>query len=278
MVAPTDPYEILPGSKVHLDRRSAGDRSTFSRGEKEAEAELDELRTALERLQELLYAGHEHRLLIVLQGMDAAGKDGTIRHVFEGVNPQGVSVTRFRRPSDVELDHDFLWRVHPHVPAKGEIAIFNRSHYEDVLIVRVRKLVPKRRIRQRYRAINEFERMLVKEGTTILKFYLHIDFAEQGRRLRARLDDPSKHWKFTPSDLEERRLWPEYMKAYTEAIQETSTAWAPWYVVPSNRRWYRNLVISRILVRTLEAWKMQSPELSPEATAFLRKTPIGRRL
>jgi polyphosphate kinase 2 (PPK2 family) len=147
-----------------------------------------------------------------------------------------------------------------------------------VLIVRVRKLVPKRRIRQRYRAINEFERMLVKEGTTILKFYLHIDFAEQGRRLRARLDDPSKHWEFTPSDLEERRLWPEYMRAYTEAIQETSTAWAPWYVVPSNRRWYRNLVISRILVRTLEAWKMQSPELSPEATAFLRKTPIGRRL
>jgi PPK2 family polyphosphate:nucleotide phosphotransferase len=193
--------------------------------------------------------------------MDTSGKDGTIRRVFEGLNPQGVRVHCFRTPTGDELDHDFLWRVHPHLPARGEIVIFNRSHYEDVLIVRVHHLVPRRVWAKRFAEINEFERTLVQEGTTIVKVFLHIDRAEQRRRLEDRLRDPTKHWKFSLSDVEERRLWPQYMRAYTEALQATSTPWAPWYVVPSNHRWYRDLAVSRLLVQVLERMRLRYPPL-----------------
>ena len=270
------PGEIQPGSTVELDRCDPNDTSGFTRPERDAQLELQRLRGKLQRLQELLYAGHQHRVLIVLQGMDTSGKDGTIRRVFEGVNPQSVRVARFGPPTVPELDHDFLWRIHPQVPAKGEIVIFNRSHYEDVLIARVRKLVPKETLHHRYREINGFERMLVEEGTSILKFYLHIDFREQGRRLRARLDDPSKHWKFSVSDLIDRSLWTKYIKAYNEALERTSTEWAPWIVVPANHKWYRDLTVLRSIVGTLTRFRMQFPPLAPEARTFLRGRPWGK--
>jgi PPK2 family polyphosphate:nucleotide phosphotransferase len=208
----------------------------------------------------LLYAEQKHKVLIVLQGMDTSGKDGTIRRVFEGVNPQGVRVASFKQPTPEELDRDFLWRVHKQVPGKGEMVIFNRSHYEDVLVVRVHELVPKEVWSKRYEHINSFERMLADEGTTILKFFLHIDQEEQKQRLQARLDDPHKHWKFNPADLEERKLWPKYMKAYEEAISKTSTDGAPWYIVPANRKWYRNIVVGTIIVEALTRLNMRYPE------------------
>jgi PPK2 family polyphosphate:nucleotide phosphotransferase len=214
----------------------------------------------LEELQEMLYAEHKHKVLIVLQAMDTGGKDGTIRHVFEGVNPQGVRVAGFKKPTPEELDHDFLWRVHKQVPGKGEVVIFNRSHYEDVLVVRVHNLAPQEVWSKRYDHINDFERMLVDEGTTILKFFLHIDLDEQKERLQARLDEPNKRWKFNPEDLEERKLWPQYVKAYEDAISKTSTDWAPWYIVPANRKWYRNLVVGTVIIETLKDLDMRYPE------------------
>jgi PPK2 family polyphosphate:nucleotide phosphotransferase len=214
----------------------------------------------LEELQELLYAEHKHKILIVLQAMDSGGKDGTIRHVFDGVNPQGVKVASFKVPTKEELAHDYLWRVHKHTPGKGEIVIFNRSHYEDVLVVRVHELVPKSIWRRRFKHIRDFERILADEGATILKFFLHIDLDEQKERFQARLDTPHKRWKFRLRDLEERKLWDSYLAAYEEAISKTSTNWAPWYIIPANRKWYRNLVISRIIVDTLENLKMTYPE------------------
>jgi PPK2 family polyphosphate:nucleotide phosphotransferase len=192
--------------------------------------------------------------------MDTGGKDGAIRHVFDRVNPQGVRVANFKTPTDLELDHDFLWRIHKQVPAKGELVIFNRSHYEDVLIVRVHELVPAEIWRKRFDQINDFERMLVENGTTIRKFYLHIDQEEQRERLQARLDDPNKHWKFRKGDLEERKFWPKYMDAYEDVLNKTSTDSASWYIIPANKKWYRNLVISRILVETLEGLNMKFPE------------------
>ena len=198
-------YRVKPGETVRLREIDPRDRSGFDGPKKEARKKLLELTGQLEALQELLYAEHKRKILVVLQGMDTSGKDGTVRHVFEGVNPQGVRVASFKRPTPRELDHDYLWRVHQHVPGKGEIVIFNRSHYEDVLIVRVHKLVPKEQWSRRYQQIGDFERMLVEEGTTILKFFLHIDQDEQKERLQARLDDPDKHWKFSVEDLKERR-------------------------------------------------------------------------
>jgi PPK2 family polyphosphate:nucleotide phosphotransferase len=227
---------------------------------KEGRQRLLELNERLEALQELLYAEHKHKVLVVLQAMDTGGKDGTIRHVFEGVNPQGVRVAGFKVPTREELDHDYLWRVHKQVPGKGEIVIFNRSHYEDVLVVRVHSLVPEEVWSKRYEQINAFERMLAEEGTTILKFFLHIDLEEQRERLQARLDEPNKHWKFNPSDLKERKLWPAYIRAYEDAISKTSTEWAPWHIVPANRKWYRNVVVGTIMVETLEGLDMRFPE------------------
>jgi PPK2 family polyphosphate:nucleotide phosphotransferase len=211
-------------------------------------------------LQEALWAEHKHKVLIVLQGMDTSGKDGTIRHVFEGVNPLGVRVASFKAPTPEELDHDFLWRVHPRVPGRGEMVVFNRSHYEDVLAVRVKRLAPPGVWRARYDQINDFERLLADTGTVILKFFLHIDKDEQKERLQARLDDPAKRWKFRRGDLDDRRLWPDYMAAYEEALSRTSQKHAPWYVVPANKKWYRNLVVATVLVEALEGLEIQIPE------------------
>jgi len=253
-------YRVKPGSQIELKEWDPDDTSAFHGEKDEAEGVLDELSTRLEELQELLYAEGKHRLLIVLQAMDTGGKDGVIRHVFDGTNPQGVKVSSFKVPTSLELAHDYLWRVHPHVPGNGEITIFNRSHYEDVLVVRVHNLVPPKVWGKRYHHINEFERILADEGTTILKFFLNISIDEQKERLQARLDEPKKHWKFSLGDLAERKLWPEYIKAYEAVLSQTSTEWAPWFIVPANKKWYRNYVIANILVKTLEGLKMRYPE------------------
>jgi PPK2 family polyphosphate:nucleotide phosphotransferase len=252
-------YRVKPCSKVKLDDYDPEDDREFKGVKDEAKDVLDELTDRLEAAQELLYAEHKQKLLVVLQGMDTSGKDGVIRHVFEGVNPQGVRVASFKVPTQEELDHDYLWRVHRQTPGKGEIVIFNRSHYEDVLVVRVHELVSEKQWSRRYQQINDFERLLVEEGTTILKFFLHIDKDEQKKRFQARLDDPEKHWKFNVGDLKERQLWDAYMHAYEDVLSRTSQEDAPWYIVPSNQKWYRNLVIANVLVETLEKLKMSYP-------------------
>ncbi len=256
-------YRVKPGTQVDLSQWDPNDKNGFDGDKAKREEKLTELTQTLDTFQELLYAEHKRKVLIVLQGMDAAGKDGTIRRVFEGVNPQGVRVASFKSPTAEELDHDFLWRIHKQVPGKGEMVIFNRSHYEDVLIVRVHQLVEPSVWRARYAAINQFEQALVNDGTTILKFFLHIDRAEQKRRLEARLQDPAKHWKFNPADLAERKLWREYAKAYADALSETSTDSAPWYIVPANHNWYRNLVVSSVLVNALKDLNMHYPQSAP---------------
>jgi PPK2 family polyphosphate:nucleotide phosphotransferase len=252
-------YMARPGRKVNLDEWDPNDRQAFHGTKEQAQTKIQQLDRQLDALQELLYAGHKHKILVVLQAMDTAGKDGVIRKVFEGINPQGVRVATFKQPTPTELDHDYLWRVHQELPGRGELVIFNRSHYEDVLIVRVHNLVPAHVWEKRYDQINEFERMLAEEGTTILKFYLNIDEDEQKKRLQARLDDPDKRWKFNPDDLQERSLWPEYIKAYNAILTRTSTTWAPWYIVPSNTKWYRNLTVAQILVEALVSLKMSYP-------------------
>ena len=253
-------FLIKPETKVKLSKWDPNDTGDFKGGKEEGLAKLEKLNGKLESLQELLFAEHKHKVLVVLQAMDTAGKDGVIRSVFDGVNPQGVQVAAFKAPSAQELDHDYLWRVHQYAPGKGEMVIFNRSHYEDVLVVRVHNLAPKEVWSRRYEHINAFEKMLADEGTTILKFFLHISKDEQRARLQARLDDPEKHWKFAVGDLAERKLWDQYMDAYNDAIEQTSTAWAPWYIVPANRKWYRDLVISTVLVKALKDLKMKYPE------------------
>jgi PPK2 family polyphosphate:nucleotide phosphotransferase len=253
-------YRVKPGARIDLAKIDAGSTQAFKGSKKKAEELLFKLSAKLERLQEALWAEHKYKVLIVLQGMDTSGKDGTISHVFEGVNPQGVQVASFKAPSPEELDHDFLWRVHPRVPGKGEIVIFNRSHYEDVLAVRVKRLAPPGVWRARYDQINDFERLLAETGTVILKFFLHIDKDEQKERLQARLDDPAKRWKFRKGDLDDRALWPDYMAAYEEALARTSQKWAPWYIVPANKKWYRNLVVATLLVEALESLDIQIPE------------------
>ena len=253
-------YRVKPGSQINLSQWDPNDKSAFDGSKREGRKVLRSLNERLEALQELLYAEDKHKVLVVLQAMDTGGKDGTIRHVFEGVNPQGVKVAGFKAPTPEELAHDYLWRVHKQVPGKGEIVIFNRSHYEDVLVVRVHNLAPPEVWGRRYAHINHFERMLADEGTTILKFFLHISLDEQKERLQARLDEPHKRWKFRLGDLEERKLWPEYTRAYEDVLSKTSTAWAPWYIVPANRKWYRNLVVATVLVETLEGLSMRYPQ------------------
>lgn len=253
-------YKVKPGSTVNLAEHDANDDQLFPDGKKKSEKTLEKLNKKLGKLQELLYAEHKHKVLIVLQGMDTSGKDGVIRHVFEGVNPQGVKVASFKVPTSKELDHDYLWRIHEHTPGSGEIVIFNRSQYEDVLVVRVHNLVPPDVWSKRYEQINKFERMLAEEGTTILKFYLHIDKEEQKQRLQSRLDDPSKQWKFSVGDLKERTRWDDYTAAYEDVLSKTSTKDAPWYIIPSNRKWYRNLVIGEIMVDTMKKLDMHYPE------------------
>lgn len=255
-----DRYRVKPGKRVDLTRWDPDDTSAFDGSEEEARDRLLTLNQQLEDLQELLYAEHKHGVLIVLQAMDTGGKDGTIRHVFEGVNPQGVKVASFKVPTQEERDHDFLWRVHERTPGRGEMTIFNRSHYEDVLVVRVHRLVPAQVWRGRYARIRKFEQLLAEEGTTILKFFLHISREEQKKRLQARLDEPHKRWKFNVGDLKERKLWSAYMKAYEEAIGKTSTQSAPWYIVPANHNWYRNMVVATVIVHTLKRLKMRYRE------------------
>ena len=264
-------YRVKPGARINLGRWDPAETNGFDGGKGEAADELSRLNRKLEDLQELLYAEHRHKVLVVLQAMDTGGKDGTIRHVFEGVNPQGVRVASFKAPTPEELDRDYLWRVHRQVPGKGEMVIFNRSHYEDVLVVRVKKLVPPKVWRKRYVQIQDFERMLAEEGTTILKFFLHISPEEQKKRLEARRDEPHKRWKFNPDDLGERKRWPAYREAYEEAISRTSTPWAPWYVVPADRKWYRNLVVAKVLVETLESLNMRYPEPAEDLDRFVIK-------
>lgn len=253
---------------MDLDEWNPNDISGFDGNDVAAAAEMNKLRTKLDELLEMLFIEDKRSMLIVLQAMDTGGKDGTIRKVFEGVNPTGVRVAHFREPGPEDLAHDFLWRVHKQVPAKGELVIFNRSHYESVLVEEVHKLISEKTCRQRYKMINDFERLLSEGGTTILKFYLNIDSAEQKKRLQERLADPTKRWKFSVNDLGERKLWPEYMNAYEHVLEKTSTDWAPWYLVPSNHKWYRDLVVARVIVKALEKFDMKYPGL-PKGTKSL---------
>jgi PPK2 family polyphosphate:nucleotide phosphotransferase len=262
-VTPVRPSAFVarPGSRFKHSEWDPADTTSFEGGKSAGGKELDKVVRKLDPLQELLYAEHKHGLLVVLQGMDSSGKDATIRRVFEGVNPQGVRVARFGLPTPEEASHDFLWRAHKQVPAKGEIVIFNRSHYEGVLVERVHELVPTEVWSRRYRQIDDFERMLVEEGTTILKFYLHISKREQAKRFQDRLDDPTKHWKFSHLDYNERRYWKAYMEAYEDVIEKTSMADAPWYVVPSDHGWFRDLVVSQAILDKLQGLRMKYPKL-----------------
>lgn len=252
-------WRIEPGRKVDLARIKTDGTTGGPKDKAAAEASFPELWDRLSELQERLYAEARQSLLVVLQAIDAGGKDGTVEHVFKGVNPQGVHVASFKAPTEEELGHDFLWRVHQHAPGHGQIGVFNRSHYEDVLVVRVHDLVPEDVWRARYEHIRAFERLLVAGGTTVVKLFLHISKEEQRERLQARIDDPAKHWKFRLADLEERAHWDDYQEAFADAIRETSTADAPWYVIPADKKWYRNWAVLRILVETLEQMDPQFP-------------------
>jgi PPK2 family polyphosphate:nucleotide phosphotransferase len=258
-VKPVD-TRIAPDSKVKLAKWDADDDTIVGKDKSAAHQRLDEYRERLDTLQELLFAEGRHKLLVVLQAMDTAGKDSTIRHVFQGVDPLGVNVACFKAPTAAELAHDYLWRVHPHVPGAGEIAIFNRSHYEDVLITRVNGWIDAAECKRRYRQINDFERMLAETGTTILKFYLHISRDEQKKRLEERRDTPEKQWKFQPGDLAVRAKWDDYMEAYEAALSATSTAHAPWHVIPANSKLARNLMVSHLLIEALESLDMRYPQ------------------
>lgn len=251
---------VKPGASLDLTAHDPDSKVGFEGGKKEGKKALPELRNRLSDLQERLWAESRQALLVVIQALDTGGKDGTIRHVFSGINPQGVHVRSFGVPSQKELAHDYLWRVHAETPERGAITIFNRSHYEDVLVVRVRELAPENRWSKRYRHIREFEKMLSDEGTRIVKLFLNISEDEQRERLQARLDERDKNWKFDEGDLRDRALWDAYQTAFQEALQETSTDHAPWYVVPANRKWYRNLVVSSILIETLEDMDPRYPE------------------
>jgi len=253
-----DRFRVAPGSKVKLkdiDPRFKDHHES----RKEATEEMEENQSKLRRLQELFYVDGRHSLLICLQGMDTGGKDGTINHILGAMNPQGCRVIGFRQPSVEELAHDFLWRIHHAAPPKGQVAIFNRSHYEDVLVVRVHNLVPQAVWSRRYDQINDFEKELVEGKTHILKFYLHISKQEQLSRFKERLDDPAKQWKISESDYKERKFWDDYMAAYEEALSRCSTPEAPWFVIPSDHKWFRNLAIARIVLEHLEDLDLKLP-------------------
>lgn len=254
--------------RFRLSRYSPGDTYGVakSHGEKEIRKHVEKLAA----LHDLLYAEHRRSLLVVLQGMDASGKDGTIRHVMSGVNPQGCSVSTFKAPSAVELDHDFLWRIHAAVPPKGAIGIFNRSHYEDVLIARVHELVPPGVWKNRYTQINDFEAMLAANGVVILKFFLHISREEQGRRFEERFADPRKNWKASAADFKEREYWGEYQSAYEDAIAKCSTPEAPWYIIPSDHKWFRNFAVGEVIIRTLKDLRLRYPKISDAALSEIR--------
>jgi PPK2 family polyphosphate:nucleotide phosphotransferase len=253
-------FMVKPSTRPKLSKVDAG-YSGKHLTERDAKAETDKYREKLNKLQYLLYAESRHSLLIVLQAMDAGGKDGTVSHVMGSMNPAGTRIMSFKEPTAEELKHDFLWRVHPHAPAKGMVGVFNRSHYEDVLVVRVHKLVPKDVWSNRYELIHDFEKLLYRENNThILKFFLHISKEEQLDRFRQRLEDPRHNWKISESDYREREYWDDYMEAYADAFAETSTKHAPWYVIPANHKWFRNLAVSQIVAETMEELKMKLPK------------------
>ncbi|GAC1399076.1 MAG: polyphosphate kinase 2 family protein [Thermoanaerobaculia bacterium] len=253
-------YRVKPGQRVHLADYDPDETKLAPGGKKEAADENKAIEAKLSELQELLYAEHKRKVLIVLQGMDTSGKDGTVLHVMAAFNPAGVRVVSFKKPTAIELEHDYLWRVHSQAPGAGEIVVFNRSHYEDVLVVRVHSLVPKEVWSRRYDQINDFERMLSENDTLVLKFFFNISKEEQRKRLEARIADPQKRWKFQHGDVEERKLWDEYASAYEAVLEKTSTEWAPWFIVPANTKWYRNYVVGSIVCRALEKLKMRYPE------------------
>ena len=253
-------FRVKPGTAVKLSKMDPGFTGKHV-AEKQALADIEKYRDKLCKLQYLLYSEKRRSLLIVLQAVDAGGKDGTVDHVMSAMNPQGTTVTGFKTPTAIELEHDFLWRVHPHVPGKGSVAIFNRSHYEDVLVVRVHKLAPRDVWSERYDLINDFETLLRRQNNThIIKFFLHISKEEQLRRFKQRLDDPARNWKISDSDYEERELWDDYMKAFEEVFAKTSKKEAPWYIIPSNHKWFRNLAVSQIVAATMEDLGMQLPK------------------
>lgn len=253
-----DALRVTPGTRARLDRRDPAATHGFDKAQAQeaTQRELDRLR----ELQDRLWAEGQRAVLVVLQGIDSAGKDGVISKVMTAFNPQGCPVTSFKVPSAEELAHDYLWRVHQHVPKRGEVGIFNRSHYEDVLVVRVHGLVPKSIWSKRYDQINAFERTLTENGMTIVKFFLSIDRDEQRKRFQARYDDPTKRWKFSMGDLEERKLWNDYQAAFEVALTKTSTDWAPWYVIPADRKWFRDLAVATILADRIGALKPAYPE------------------
>jgi PPK2 family polyphosphate:nucleotide phosphotransferase len=263
-------FIVEPSRKVRLEKI---DPSYTGKHESHDKA-LPQIRKHLERmgkLQYLLYADGDQSLLVVLQALDAAGKDGVIRHLFSGINPQGTLVFGFKQPSKVESEHDFLWRIHVCAPAKGQIVIFNRSHYEDVLVARVHDLVPRSVWSKRYDLINDFEKILVQNRTRVLKFYLHISPEEQLVRFAQRLDDPSRHWKISESDYSERELWPKYVSAYEDAMEQTSTKHAPWFVIPANHKWFRDLAISQIIADTMDEMGLKLPPTNVSIADIRRK-------
>ena len=269
-------FVVEPGTKVRLskvDPSYTGKHETHEKAVPEIQANIERLG----KLQYLLYADGSQSLLVVLQALDAAGKDGVIRHVFTGMNPQGTSVFGFKQPSREEAAHDFLWRAHMRAPAKGEVVVFNRSYFEDVLVVRVHKLVPQSVWSKRFELINDFETTLSRNGTTILKFFLHISPEEQLLRFKQRLDDPSRHWKISESDYSERELWPQYIEAYEDAMAVTSTKRAPWYVIPANHKWFRNLAISQIIADTMDGMGLQLPPTRVNIADIRRKYHAAER-
>ncbi len=259
---------VVPGTAPDLSDAEARLPSGAAPGKAELEQELDALTERLDALQRRLYAEGQRALLVVLQGRDASGKDGTLRRVFGPLDPLGLTATSFKAPTEEELRHDFLWRIHRAVPARGSIGVFNRSHYEDVLVVRVRRLAPESVWRPRYEQINQFERFLTETGTVVVKFMLHISREEQRKQLLERLEDPEKHWKFNAGDLAERDLWEDYTAAYREVLHRTSTSTAPWYVVPSDARRVRDVLVARVVVETLEKLDPRWPGPPPELEAL----------
>lgn len=259
IVKPGERISLLGGKKSSSPNRNPNNTGSYSKKD-DTKKPLKKLHKELLKLQEILFAEGKRALLIILQGMDTCGKDGTIRKVMGGINVQGCEVANFKSPTVDELSRDYLWRVHRSVPRKGMIGIFNRSHYEDVLVVRVHNLVPKSVWKKRYQQINDFERMLVENGTVILKFFLNISKDEQKERLESRINTPSKHWKVNEADFHERSYWDNYMQAYEVALEKCSTEWAPWYIIPANKKWYRDLVITERIVKTLEDLNMEFPK------------------
>jgi PPK2 family polyphosphate:nucleotide phosphotransferase len=263
-------FRVKPDSKLRLNQLDPAYKGEYESAET-ARQETEHFREKLTHQQALLYAQRKHSVLVVLQAMDAGGKDGTVNHVFSALNPQGTTVVGFKQPTPIELAHDFLWRVHRHTPGRGEVAIFNRSHYEDVLVTRVHKLIDKATWIARYQRIREFETGLISNSSTILKFFLHISKEEQLVRFAERLEDPRRNWKISESDYTERELWDDYIAAFEDAISATSTREAPWYIIPSNHKWFRNLAVSQIMVDAMEALGMAFPEPSVDLAEIRRK-------